>query len=54
MKRRIHVLKFSQTATLLRDNLIIIVNIVCNPDEWRGILERKGSGRILRVSTRVG
>lgn len=48
VKCRIHVLEFSQTAALLRDRVIVIINIVCNPGERRGMLERKGSGRILR------
>lgn len=44
------VLWFSQTATLLRDRVIMVINIVCNPDGLKGEerLERKGCGRILR------
>jgi len=40
VKCRIHVLEFSQTAALLRDRVIVIINIVCYPGERRGMLER--------------
>lgn len=32
VKYRIGVLWFSQTATFLRDRVIMVINIVCNPD----------------------
>ena len=51
VKYTISVLWFSQTATLLRDRVIMVINIVCNPDGVEGgeeRLERKGCEWILR------
>lgn len=34
VKYRISVVWFSQTANLLRERLIMVINIACNPDGW--------------------
>lgn len=46
---RIGALWFSQTASLLRDRVIMVINTVCDSDGEEGRrLERKGCERVLR------